>query len=93
MSEGITHPKPICKKVSCPKNGLELPNKSLYIYPGNIITLGRFETEKWRVCFGWFSYDGNRKICGWYLQNLMNPCKFKPIQETDLFDVFVVEFS
>ncbi len=82
-----------CKSINCPGQGLKLPEKPLYIYPGNIITLGRFSAVKWRVCFGWFSYEGNRKICGWYLTRFDRPCVIKPIQEIDLYDVFVVEFS
>lgn len=73
------------------KNGLTLPGLEFYIKPGNVVVLGRFSTIKWKVGFGWFSYEGNRKICGWYLKQLNNPHNVKPIQETDLHDIYVLE--
>lgn len=75
----------------CHKIGLPLPGGKRCIYPGNIIILGRFSSIKWKVGFGWFSYEGNRQICGWYLSQVDNRNIIKPIQETDLYDIYVVE--
>lgn len=75
----------------CEKTGLKLPNLKVCIYPGNVVVLGRFSSIKWKVGFGWFSYEGNRKICGWYLTQLEDPNKIKPIQETDLYDIYTLE--
>ncbi len=80
-----------CSCCCCAKNGLSLPDKSTCIYPNNIILLERFSTIKWKVGFGWFSYEGNRKIYGWYLTNVDDPKMIKPIQDTDLYDVYVVQ--
>lgn len=79
------------KCLCCSKTGLPLPDHHTFIFPDNIIVLGRFSSTKWRVGYGWFSYEGNRKIYGWYLTQLSNPKIIKPIQETDLYDVYVVE--
>lgn len=76
----------------CIKNGLKLPDNSLRIFPGDVVVLGRFSTERWKVCYGWFSYDGNRSICGWYLKSLnRKKCTYKPIQNTDMYDIYTVE--
>lgn len=77
---------------NCEKNGLSLPDVEITLYPGNIVVLNRFSTIKWKVCFGWFSYEGNRKICGWYFVRLDNNY-IKPIQEIDLYDIYVVQNS
>ena len=74
----------------CPKF-LTLRDKQVEIYPGNIVILNRFSSIRWKVEFGWFSYEGNRKICGWYLKQIDNPKIIKPVQETDLDDIYVVE--
>lgn len=81
-----------CCESNCQKHGLKLPGKKLYIYPNNVVILQRFSTVRWRVHFGWFSYEGNRKICGWYLQRIDHPHDIKPIQESDLSDIYVVEY-
>lgn len=75
----------------CNKQGLSVPNCKTTIYPDNIVVLGRFSTIRWRVGFGWFSYEGNRQICGWYLTQIDNPKSVKPIQETDLYDIYILE--
>lgn len=82
-----------CKNVcNCPVNGLRLDNnEAICIYPGNVVILGRFSTIRWNVCYGWFSYEGNRRICGWYLSQVNYPSIIKPIQETDLYDIYKVE--
>ena len=66
---------------------LYVPNAGVYIIPGSTVKLHRFETEIWAVGFGWFSFGGNREWCGWYLT-----CegKVKPLQKTDLDDMYVI---
>lgn len=84
--------KDICCNCICPANGLTPEsNKAITIFPGNIVILGRFSTVRWQVCYGWFSYEGNRRICGWYLEQVKNSDVKKPIQETDLYDIYKVE--
>ena len=75
----------------CEQVGLSIPDNKICIYPGNIVILSRFSTIRWAVGFGWFSYEGNRKICGWYLTQVDHPNIVKPIQETDLYDIYTVE--
>jgi len=69
---------------------LALPDGVTFIHPDDVILLSRFSSIKWVVGFGWFSYEGNRKICGWYLTQLDKPEIIKPIQETDLYDIYLV---
>lgn len=80
-----------CCNCYCRKHGLKIPNSDICIYPGNIVILGRFSTLPWKVNYGWFSYEGNRKICGWYLTELKHPHTVKPIQESDLYDIYTIE--
>lgn len=74
-----------------PDTGLTLDNLGVTIYPRNKVVLGRFSTVSWVVSFGWYSYEGNREIYGWYLYKEKDPSIIKPIQKTDLYDIYVVE--
>lgn len=69
---------------------LHVENLGIDLMPGSIIQMGRFDSERWEVHCGWFSFSGNRKINGWYVQSLSDPTKLKPIQETDLHDIYLV---
>lgn len=75
----------------CSAAKLSLPNSKIILCPGNIVVLGRFSSIRWIVGFGWFSYEGNRKICGWYLSQVDNPEVVKPIQESDIYDIYILE--
>lgn len=70
---------------------LELPGKNFNLHQGNRVRLGRFETTVWKVCFGWYSWGGNRPVCGWYLVDNDDPGNVKPLQLPDLDDIFLVE--
>lgn len=70
---------------------LEIPSVGLTISPGNHIRLGRFDNTVWLVNHGWYSYGGNRPICGWYLQNIQKPEVVKPIHPDDLDDCYLIE--
>lgn len=72
---------------------LPIPNSDNFIGEGDIIILDRFSTIKWVVGFGWYSFDGNRKVNGWYLRQLDNEHIVKPIQEIDLYDIYVIQRS
>lgn len=69
---------------------LYLPESDIHIYPGNLVKLGRFETETWEVQFGWYSYGGNRPVCGWYLTK-DGGLTIKPLQLPDLDDIYMIE--
>lgn len=75
----------------CPQVQLPVPGLSKCLYPGDIVKLGRFETTSWRVCYGWFSWGGNRPWCGWHLKNTRDPANLKPLQLTDLDDIYLIE--
>ena len=70
---------------------LTLPDGEHYIYQGNIIRIGRFSSESWRVHYGWYEFGGNRKICGWYAENAADSNIIKPIQDADLLDIYYIQ--
>lgn len=72
-------------------NYLTLPDGSNKILEGYIVQLSRFSNTKWEVKFGWIAFGGNRKFCMWYLQNVDNPAETKPLQDTDLYDIYFIE--
>ena len=74
----------------CNINKLQMPNED-YLYPGNIISIGRYSATKWKLNFGWFTFDGNRKICGWFLVNQTDTSIIKPLQYPDLYDIYLIE--
>lgn len=69
---------------------LKLPNSDICICPGDKIKLGRFESTVWIVNYGWFNFDCNRDICGWYLTDISKGT-IKPIFKTDLDDCYYVQ--
>lgn len=80
---------------------LSIPNSEIYLKPGYKIRLGRFESDIWIVSYGWYTWGGNRPVCGWYLIRSeisshnefsaeQSPC-IKPLQLTDLYDIYVIE--
>lgn len=60
------------------------------ICPGDEVKLGRFETATWKVAYGWYSWGGNRPVCGWYLINLSCTPEIKPLQKPDLDDIYLI---
>lgn len=72
-------------------DSLAIPNlDNVSIYPGSIVRLGRFSSEQWRADIGWYTWGGNRPVCGWYLTSLATGV-VKPLQLTDLDDMYTVE--
>lgn len=69
---------------------IRLPECELCIRSGNIVRLGRFDHESWLVSYGWYTWGGNRPVCGWYLINTESNV-IKPLQKTDLDDIYVIE--
>lgn len=69
--------------------GLNIPNTMEYLYQGDIVRLGRFQSKEWTVKFGWYSFGGNRPVCGWYLVS-DEGLTVKPIQLPDLDDIYVI---
>ena len=70
---------------------LEIPEFDITLTPGCRVKLGRFATEIWIVAYGWYAWGGNREVCGWYLVNKFFPKDIKPLQKTDLDDIYLVE--
>ncbi len=68
---------------------LEVPNANLSLVPGNKIQIGRFSAKVWIVRFGWYSFGGNRSVCGWYLQAEASD-EIKPIFRIDLDDIYII---
>lgn len=68
---------------------LSIPNSTEVIQPGNIVKLGRFASDSWTVRYGWYSFGGNRPVCGWYLEKADN-ITIKPLQLPDLDDIYLI---
>lgn len=68
---------------------LSAPGTELELIPGQIVRLGRFNTKEWTVRYGWYTYGGNRPVCGWYLTCDADHTT-KPLQLTDLDDIYFV---
>ena len=69
---------------------LDIPNTELVIRPGNEVKLGRFSTDSWTVRYGWYSFGGNRPVCGWYLEQ-GDGLTIKPLQLPDLNDIYLIQ--
>lgn len=67
-----------------------IENAGITIKPGDIVKLGRFNSDSWLVDHGWYSFAGNRSVCGWYLTNTTSRV-VKPLQLPDLDDIYLVE--
>lgn len=59
---------------------------------GDVIKLGRFETDSWELDHDWYSWGGNRPVCGWYLTNTLTKA-IKPLYITDLDDIYIVKHA
>lgn len=70
---------------------IQIPGCNQFITPGCRVKLGRFETSTWVVLHDWYTWGGNRPVCGWHLFNLDNPSEIKPLQKTDLDDIYIIE--
>lgn len=68
---------------------LEVPNAKTTISPGYKIQIGRFNAQVWIVRFGWYSFGGNRSVCGWYLESESSN-DIKPIFKIDLDDIYII---
>lgn len=68
---------------------LEVPNANTTISPGYKIQIGRFDAQVWIVRFGWYSFGGNRSVCGWYLESESSD-DIKPIFKIDLDDIYII---
>lgn len=69
---------------------LAIPEYNITVVPGSVIKIGRFNRESWVVGYGWYSWGGNRPVCGWYLTNELSK-EVKPLYYTDLEDTYMVE--
>lgn len=70
---------------------LDIPGCDMHIVPGCSVKLGRFESTMWIVSYGWYSWGGNRPVCGWYLTDTADPLQVKPLQQPDLDDIYIIE--
>lgn len=68
---------------------LEVPNAKTTISPGYKIQIGRFNAQVWIVRYGWYSFGGNRSVCGWYLEAESGE-EIKPIFKIDLDDIYII---
>ena len=71
---------------------LPIPDAGITLRPGARVKLGRFESTVWLVLHDWYTYGGNRPVCGWYLMDTNDPGTIKPLSKPDLDDIYLVEF-
>lgn len=69
---------------------MQIPNTSCCIRPNDKVKLGRFDQDIWVVGYGWYTWGGNRPVCGWYLSSDITG-QIKPLQMTDLDDIYIIE--
>lgn len=69
---------------------LVVPEFDITLSEGDLVRLGRFNTETWYVHYGWYAWGNNRPVCGWYLSNSLTQ-GIKPLQYTDLEDIYLIE--
>lgn len=69
---------------------LIVPEFDITLTVGDNVKLGRFDTDMWTVKYGWYSWGGNRPVCGWYLVGTISQV-VKPLQYTDLEDIYIIE--
>ena len=72
---------------------IAIPGSDIKLYPGYKIKLNRFDSDLWTVHYGWFDFSGNRPMLGWYLTNDSDSNSVKPVQKTDLYDIYLVDTS
>lgn len=70
---------------------IALPHNQGYLHDGDIIKLGRFKKEKWKLSYGWYEFGGNRPFCGWYLTSQDSTHIVRPLQKPDLVDIVFIE--
>lgn len=75
---------------NCTCLSINIPELGITLVPGSRIRLDRFETETWTLHHGWYSFDGNRAICGWYLTSSDGTIT-RSLQLIDLDDIYMVE--
>ena len=75
----------------CDNLTIEVPHLGISLRPGSKVKLGRFDATLWVLSHGWYSWGGNRPFCGWYLTSIGHPVTTKPLQSTDLDDIYLVE--
>lgn len=71
-------------------NPINVPDTYEYITNGDKIRIGRFSHTEWTVHYGWYSFGGNRPICGWYLTS-EDYNGNKPLSKADLEDCYMIE--
>lgn len=70
---------------------LAAPDGSFVLRPTNQVRLSRFDSKVWVVEYGWYSWGNNRPVCGWYLRDKSDPKLIKPLQLSDLDDIYFVQ--
>lgn len=66
------------------------PDSDVILHPMNKIKLGRFSYDIWTVMYGWYSWGGNRRTCGWYVVNDRDK-SIRPLYDIDLIDIYLLE--
>lgn len=68
---------------------MELPECEYHICTCCTVVLGRYSNRKWKVGYGWYTWGGNRPVCGWYLTDIESG-DVKPFNKADLLDIYII---
>lgn len=71
---------------------INIPGQTTCLRPGCKIKLGRFDNIIWILLHDWYSYGGNRPVCGWYMVSKDDPSMIKPLSKPDLDDIYLIEY-
>lgn len=72
---------------------LQVPNMEMVLHPGDIVKLHRFSSERWLVSYGWFSFGGNKPMCGWFVTSQTDKTRIKPLNLSDLDDIYQIDIG
>ena len=71
---------------------LNVPDTNIELHPGDIIRIGRFSEINYEVQYGWYTWGGNRPVCGWSLRDISTG-DVKPLQNIDLTDMYMISHA
>lgn len=61
------------------------------LWDGCTIKLHRFDNVYWVVHYGWYNFDGSRRLFGWFMINKDNLEETRPLCYNDFYDIYLVQ--
>ena len=60
------------------------------LYPDTLIKLNRFPNIVWILKYGWYPFDIDNLVCGWYLMQENDHKIIRPLQINDFDDIYLI---